>query len=181
MIIKELALQGVYEIIPTSFPDERGYFFEFYNEKTFASKGLNMNFVQDNHSFSYKNVLRGLHFQKEPFAQGKLVRVLKGAVMDIAVDLRKNSASFGQHLALVLDDKKNNMIYLPEGFAHGFITLEDSIVNYKCTNYYDKATESGIRWDDPELNIQWGVQAPIVSDKDRSLKFMSEMLKTGEF
>ncbi|MGF7214681.1 dTDP-4-dehydrorhamnose 3,5-epimerase [Spirosoma lacussanchae] len=175
MQVRQTAIEGLIELIPRVFDDERGYFFESYNKPMFASLGLPMDFVQDNQSFSVKGVLRGLHMQNEPFAQGKLVRVITGQVLDVAVDLRPDSPTFGQYETFLLDARLANMAYIPEGFAHGFVALEDSIFSYKCTNVYNKAAESGIRWDDPDLNIDWGVSNPIVSEKDQELKLLREV------
>ncbi|GAA4456087.1 dTDP-4-dehydrorhamnose 3,5-epimerase [Nibrella saemangeumensis] len=169
MQVRQTSLEGLIELIPRVFEDERGSFFESYNKPLFASLGLSMEFVQDNQSFSTKGVLRGLHFQREPYAQGKLVRVIAGQVLDVAVDLREDSPTFGQHEAFLLDAKINNMVYIPEGFAHGFVALEDSIFSYKCTNVYNKTAESGLIWNDPDLNIDWGIDSPIVSEKDQIL------------
>ncbi|RYC71184.1 MULTISPECIES: dTDP-4-dehydrorhamnose 3,5-epimerase [Spirosoma] len=175
MQVRQTAIEGLIELIPRVFDDERGYFFESYNKPMFASLGLPMDFVQDNQSFSVKGVLRGLHMQNEPFAQGKLVRVITGQVLDVAVDLRPDSPTFGQYETFLLDARLANMAYIPEGFAHGFVALEDSIFSYKCTNVYNKGAESGIRWDDPDLNIDWGVSNPIVSEKDQELKLLREV------
>lgn len=169
MEFKTTSIQGVIEIFPRVFGDERGYFFESYQRELFFAHGIREEFVQDNQSFSKKGVVRGLHLQKEPFAQGKLVRVIQGRVLDVAVDVRPNSPTFGQHIAVELTTEKQNMLYIPPGFAHGFATLEDAIFSYKCTNFYDKASEGGIRWDDPALQINWGVDHPIVSEKDQVL------------
>lgn len=176
MQVRQTAIEGLIELIPRIFEDERGYFFESYNKPLFTSLGLPVEFVQDNQSFSVKGVLRGLHMQNEPFAQGKLVRVISGQVLDVAVDLRPGSPTFGQHETFLLDAKLANMAYIPEGFAHGFVALEDSIFSYKCTNVYHKASESGIIWNDPDLNIDWGVSNPIVSEKDQELKPLREVL-----
>lgn len=175
MQVQRTPIEGLIELIPRIFEDERGYFFESYNKPLFASLGLPMDFVQDNQSFSVKGVLRGLHMQNEPFAQGKLVRVISGQVLDVAVDLRPDSPTFGQYQTFLLDARLANMAYIPEGFAHGFVALEDSIFSYKCTNVYNKTAESGIRWDDPDLNIDWGVKNPIVSEKDQELKLLREV------
>ena len=164
-VIKK-SLQGLIEIIPTVYKDERGYFFETYNQQVFETHGIPTHFVQDNQSFSKKGVVRGLHFQREPFAQGKLVRVVMGRVIDIAVDIRPDSPTFGQYEAVELDAERGNLFYLPEGFAHGFVALEDSIFFYKCTNLYNKASEGGIIWDDPTIKIDWQISSPIVSEKD---------------
>lgn len=175
MQVRRTPIEGLIELIPRTFEDERGYFFESYNKPLFASLGLTMDFVQDNQSFSVKGVLRGLHMQNEPFAQGKLVRVISGQVLDVAVDLRSDSPTFGQYQTFLLDARLANMAYIPEGFAHGFVALEDSIFSYKCTNVYNKTAESGIRWDDPDLNIDWGVKNPIVSEKDQELKLLRDV------
>jgi dTDP-4-dehydrorhamnose 3,5-epimerase len=175
MEFKELALKGIIEITPRIFEDERGMFFEAFNDKVFKDNGLDVQFVQDNQSFSVKNVVRGLHFQKEPFAQGKLVRVISGKVLDIVVDIRKDSATYGQHLKVILDGKKNNMVYVPGGFAHGFTALEDTVFIYKCTHLYNKSAESGILWSDPQLAIDWEVANPILSEKDKFLSLFSQI------
>jgi len=169
MQVRQTAIEGLIELIPRIFEDERGHFFESYNKPLFASLGLPFDFVQDNQSFSTKGVLRGLHFQNEPFAQGKLVRVITGQVLDVAVDCRPESPTFGQYETFLLDAKLANMAWIPEGFAHGFVALEDSIFSYKCTNVYNKQAEGGIRWDDPDLNINWGILNPNVSEKDQIL------------
>jgi len=153
---------------PAVFEDNRGYFFESYNKEQFLGKGIDQNFVQDNESKSMKGVLRGLHFQAPPFAQGKLVRVMKGAVLDVAVDIRKNSPTYGQWASIELTESNKMMYWVPPGFAHGFVTLEDSTVFfYKCTNVYNKASEGSIRWNDPDLNIDWNIKNPILSEKDQ--------------
>lgn len=169
MLIRETTIAGLVEIFPRVFEDERGAFFESFNHEAFEKAGLPTHFVQDNQSFSTKGVLRGLHFQNAPFAQGKLVRVIMGRVLDVAVDIRPESPTFGQYELFELDSKRNNIAYVPEGFAHGFVALEDSIFSYKCTNLYNKASESGIIWNDPTLNIDWGIKKPNVSQKDREL------------
>lgn len=171
-------IEGLVEIFPRIFNDERGFFFESYSKKVFASQGLNMDFVQDNQSFSTAGVLRGLHFQKAPFAQGKLVRVIKGRCIDVVVDIRKGSKTFGETASFILDDKRQNMVYVPEGFAHGFATFEETIFHYKCTNLYDKASEGGIVWNDPTLKIDWQIENPNVSDKDKILPTFEELIKS---
>jgi dTDP-4-dehydrorhamnose 3,5-epimerase len=162
-------LPGIIECIPTKFHDDRGHFYESYNQTRFAANGITENFVQDNYSFSTAGVIRGLHFQKEPHGQGKLVRCMTGKVMDVVVDLRKSSPTFGQHGTYILDAEIGNMLYIPVGFAHGFVALTDAIFVYKCTDFWNKEAESGIRWNDPTLNISWGVENPVVSDKDQIL------------
>ncbi len=165
-IIKD-AIEGLITIHPSVFSDERGYFLESFNENDFNQFVFEIKFVQDNESRSMKNVLRGLHFQKPPHAQGKLVRVIKGSVLDVVVDLRKNSKTYGQHKKIVLSEKEKNQFYIPAGFAHGFCSLEDeTIFSYKCTEYYHPEAESCILWNDKSLNIDWAVNDPILSKKD---------------
>jgi dTDP-4-dehydrorhamnose 3,5-epimerase len=176
MQIKPTDFDGLFLIQPKCFEDERGYFFESYNQNDFKKNGLNLNFVQDNQSLSQKGVLRGLHFQNPPFAQGKLVRVIKGAVLDVVVDIRKKSKTFGKHFSIELNEHNKTMIYIPEGFAHGFLTLQDeTIFFYKCTNFYNKIYEDCILWNDPSLNINWGITNPIVSEKDSLAKPFSQL------
>jgi len=160
-------IDGLLVINPKIFGDDRGYFFESWNEESFVKNGLDLDFVQDNQSLSSKGVLRGLHFQNPPFAQGKLVRVIKGAVLDIVVDIRKESATYGQHFSIELNEENKTIFWIPPGFAHGFITLEDdTIVTYKCTGVYNSASEEALLWSDKDLNIDWGAIKPLVSDKD---------------
>ena len=161
--------EGVIECIPTKFHDDRGFFYESYNQKRFAANGIPEDFVQDNFSFSTPGVLRGLHFQKDPHGQGKLVRCMTGKVKDVIVDLRKSSATYGQHASFILDADQGNMLYVPVGFAHGFVALEETIFVYKCTEFWNKEAESGLRWNDPSLQIAWGIDNPIVADKDQIL------------
>lgn len=175
MKVEELALPGLLEIIPRIFSDERGYFFESYNEERFVKQGILHRFVQDNQSFSKKGVIRGLHFQHPPFDQGKLVRVISGRVLDVAVDIRKNSPTFGQYLMLELSAEKQNMLFIPSGFAHGFSALEDSIFHYKCTQLYNQNAESGINPLDATLGIDWQIPHPIISQKDLELPAFSEL------
>ena len=174
MQVRQTAIDGLLELIPRVFHDERGHFFESYSKPQFASLGIPVEFVQDNQSFSTEGVLRGLHFQREPFAQGKLVRVITGRVLDVVVDIRPNSATFGQHDTFVLDAALANMVWVPEGFAHGFVALEDSIFSYKCTNVYNKQAEGGLLWNDPDLGIDWGISNPNVSEKDQILPTFRE-------
>ncbi len=169
MEFKTTKLEGVIEMQPRVFNDERGYFFESFNSPLFKQNGILEDFIQDNQSFSKKGVVRGLHFQNEPFAQGKLVRVLKGAVLDVVVDIRPNSPTFGKWESFLLTEENRKMVYLPAGFAHGFSTLEDAIFSYKCTNVYHKESEGGIIYNDSDLAIDWQVDNPIVSEKDMEL------------
>ena len=169
MTIHNSSINGLFIIEPNVFEDSRGYFFESFNAKSFKEKtNLDLPFVQDNQSASQKNVLRGLHFQKPPFDQGKLVSVVRGSVLDVAVDIRKNSPTYGQHFKAILSDKNHHMMYLPSGMAHGFLTLEENtIFTYKCTNFYNKSSEGCILWNDPDLNIDWNVKDAILSKKDQ--------------
>ncbi|PBQ33796.1 dTDP-4-dehydrorhamnose 3,5-epimerase [Sphingobacteriaceae bacterium] len=167
MEVIETKLKGVVVLQPKVFEDERGYFYESYNAKLFKAAGLDLNFVQDNQSLSQKGVLRGLHFQNNPWAQGKLVRVIKGSVYDVAVDIRKSSPTYGQWFGIELNEKNKTMMYIPAGFAHGFATLEnDTIFSYKCTNFYDKASEYSLLWNDPDIGIEWPISDPLLSEKD---------------
>ena len=155
MELIKTSIDGLLIIKPDVFKDDRGYFYESYNKERFAKAGLMMDFVQDNESKSDKGVLRGLHFQKPPFAQGKLVRVIKGSVMDVAVDLRKDSPTYGKWESVVLTEENKLQFWIPEGFAHGFVALEDNtIFNYKCTNVYNKESEGSILWNDPDINVK---------------------------
>lgn len=172
MKFEELNLKDLILITPQVFGDERGFFVETYNKATFAKAGLHMEFVQDNHSCSSAGVIRGLHFQLNPHAQGKLIRATKGAILDVVVDLRKNSPTYRGVAKVLLDDVDKRMLYVPEGFAHGFASIQNCEVQYKCTNLYHKASESGIRWDDPELKIDWGIENPVVSSKDQELPYL---------
>lgn len=170
MKITEVFIKGLKVIEPTLFKDERGVFFESFNQQKFIQAGITEDFVQDNQSVSNTGVLRGLHFQTGIHAQAKLVRVIKGSVLDVAVDLRKDSETYGKYYTLEINDKNNLMFYIPVGFAHGFIALEDNtIFVYKCSAFYNKQAEAGIIWNDTTLNINWGEQKPIISDKDAIL------------
>ncbi len=177
MTIETTPLQDLVIIKPTVFEDTRGYFFEAYNQNALAAQGLTINFVQDNQSFSKKGTLRGLHYQNPPFAQTKLVRVLQGEIIDVALDIRKESPTYGQHFAIKLSAENKKQLLIPHGFAHGFSVIsETAIVMYKCDQFYNKASEGGIRFDDPSLNIDWGMDLKdaIVSDKDLVLPGIEE-------
>lgn len=164
----ETPIKDLFIIKPKVFEDSRGHFFESYTSKSFLEKNIQANFVQDNQSLSQKGVLRGLHFQAPPYTQGKLVRVIKGAVLDVALDIRKNSSTFGQHFSIELSEQNKTMLWVPEGFAHGFSTLEnDTIFSYKCTNYYNKESEGCVLWNDSSLAIDWKTENPTLSDKDK--------------
>ena len=169
MKIVKTKLNGLIEIQPRVFKDHRGYFFEIFNLEIFSKVGIETNFVQDNQSFSTKGTIRGLHFQKPPYTQGKLVRVVVGKVVDVVVDMRKESMTFGETYSVVLESDRKNMLYIPEGFAHGFSTLEDTIFEYKCTKPYNKDSEEGVVWNDRDLNINWMIDNPSISEKDRIL------------
>ena len=167
MKIIKTPIQGLLILQPNVFEDERGHFLESWSKQEFKKIGLELDFVQDNQSLSQKGVLRGLHFQNPPFSQGKLVRVIKGRVLDVAVDIRKESSTYGQHFSIELSEDNKAMLWLPPGFAHGFVTLEDdTIFTYKCTGVYNKASEDALLWCDNDLKIDWGINNPIVSDKD---------------
>lgn len=168
MKIEKTPIEGLLIIQPQVFTDERGYFLESFNALKLAEIDFGSPFIQDNESLSQKNVVRGLHFQNPPFAQGKLVRVIKGAVLDVAVDIRKNSNTYGQHFAIELNEQNKTMFWIPAGFAHGFSTLEDNtIFSYKCTNVYNKNAEGCILWNDADLKIDWKINQPIISEKDK--------------
>ncbi|WP_312472000.1 dTDP-4-dehydrorhamnose 3,5-epimerase [Brucella sp.] len=178
MEVRPLGLDGIFEVGPRKFGDDRGFFSETYNAKSFAEAGIDLNFVQDNHSYSAaKGVVRGLHYQLPPFAQDKLVRVIRGAILDVAVDIRKSSPSFGKWVALEVSAEKWNQILVPKGFAHGFITLmENTEVIYKVTDYYSPEHDRSIRFDDPAIGIDWplpssGVQ---LSDKDQKAPLFAD-------
>jgi dTDP-4-dehydrorhamnose 3,5-epimerase len=157
-------------IEPKVFEDHRGHFFESYREDVLAEFGDSPVFVQDNQSLSQKGILRGLHFQKEPHAQGKFVRVITGAVLDVALDIRKSSPTYGQFVVEELTAQNKRMLYIPPGFAHGFLTLEDqTIFTYKCTQYYHPQSEGGVLWNSPSLQIPWGISQPVLSAKDELL------------
>jgi len=158
-------------IKPQVFGDNRGFFLESYSRKIFAENGIKTEFIQDNHSMSsQKGVLRGMHFQKPPYAQAKLVRVTRGSVWDVIVDLRKDSETFGKWEGFTLSAENFLMLFVPQGFAHGFCTLEDNVeFQYKCDNYYNKESEGGIIWNDSTLKIDWPVSEPVLSDKDKLL------------
>ncbi|MEI6123497.1 MAG: dTDP-4-dehydrorhamnose 3,5-epimerase [Bacteroidota bacterium] len=162
------AISNVLVFKPKVFEDNRGYFFEAFNENVFSNIGIDKAFVQDNQSLSEKNVLRGMHFQEPPFDQGKLVRVIKGAVLDVALDIRKNSPTYGKWVSQVLSEQNKLMMWIPSGFAHGFLTLENNtIFFYKCTGFYNSRSEGIIMWNDTHLNIDWNISNPIISERDQ--------------
>jgi len=178
-MIETHKIDGILTITPNKFGDERGFFSETYNKKLLAEAGINKEFVQDNHSLSAeKGVIRGLHFQTEPHAQDKLVRVTRGAILDVAVDIRKGSPTFGRHVAVELSAKNWRQLFVPTGFAHGFCTLAPNTeVVYKVTNYYSPECDKGLAFDDPELGIDWPVTSlmAILSEKDKAHPKLSEL------
>ncbi|WP_373396361.1 dTDP-4-dehydrorhamnose 3,5-epimerase [Algoriphagus halophilus] len=178
--ICKTSLPGVLEIFPKVFNDQRGYFFESFRADWLEKENVFETWVQDNQSYSQKGTVRGLHFQREPFAQAKLVRVIQGKVLDVVVDLRKDSETFGSYYSTIMDTEKHNLLYVPKGFAHGFSVLEDAIFVYKCSNYYDKESEGGILWNDPSLQIDWMVNDPIISEKDTKWQSLEEFKVTSE-
>jgi dTDP-4-dehydrorhamnose 3,5-epimerase len=177
MEITKTEIEGLLILQPKIWRDERGYFFESFREDVFKKLNLDLNFVQDNQSLSQRGTIRGLHFQQAPHEQGKLVRVLQGKVLDVALDIRKNSATYGKYFAIELSADNQTQFFIPPGFAHGFSTLEDNtIFCYKCTNYYDKASEGGVLYNDPALGIDWKVEGLFVSDKDKELPSLKDFV-----
>ncbi len=175
MNVIKTEIEGIVIIEPRIFSDERGYFFESFSQREFEEKVCKTIFVQDNESKSRYGVLRGLHFQNPPYAQAKLVRVVKGRVLDVAVDIRENSPTFGKHIALDLSDENKRQLFIPRGFAHGYAVLSnEAVFQYKCDNYYAPDYESGILWNDPALNIDWKIPAKdiILSEKDKANRRM---------
>jgi len=176
MEITKTPIEGLLIIQPKVFGDDRGYFFESFRLDKLRENGVNLDFVQDNESMSGKGILRGLHFQNPPFAQGKLVRVIKGKVLDVAVDIRKNSRTFGKWHSIILSEENKTIFWIPPGFAHGFHSMEDNtLFQYKCTNYYNKESEGSILWNDPDLNIDWAISNPLISDKDKNVPLFKDL------
>jgi len=181
MNILQTPIADLFVIEPKVWKDNRGYFYESFNARLLTAAGIRADFVQDNQSFSQKGTLRGLHAQKAPFAQGKLVRVIQGKVFDVAVDARKNSSTYGHHFGIELSGENHKQLWVPPGFLHGFLTLEDdTIFTYKVTNYYDKDSEIGVIWNDPDLNINWSENIAaadlILSEKDLILPSFKDFL-----
>lgn len=179
-------IEGLVIIEPSVFSDERGFFMETYSKKVFVNHGINVEFVQDNHSRSSKGVLRGLHFQKPPFSQDKLIRCTQGQVLDVAVDIRSNSPTFGQYESILLSEVNKTVFYIPKGFAHGFLVLSDiADFQYKCSNYYNKEFEAGLLWNDPEIKIDWSIggyqNLPILSEKDKFWPNLLEIKNNSVF
>lgn len=176
MKIESTTLKTVKLIKPTPFKDSRGEFVEVYREHVLREAGIDIEFVQDNISTSKKNTVRGLHYQLPPSSQVKLVMVACGEILDVAVDMRAQSPTFGQHFSTVLSAKNRHMLFVPTGFAHGFVVRSDeATVYYKCNDYYNKELERGVRWNDPKLNIEWGIEDPILSKKDIQLPLLDEI------
>ncbi|MCB0819171.1 MAG: dTDP-4-dehydrorhamnose 3,5-epimerase [Bacteroidetes bacterium] len=162
-------IPGLVVIYPRVFEDPRGYFFESYNRAKFVNAGIADDFVQDNQSLSEAGVLRGMHFQQPPHAQSKLVRVIRGSVLDVVVDIRKGSPTYGKHYSIELSEENKTMLYIPIGFAHGFLTLKnETLFSYKCGDLYNKDAEQGIMWNDPALEIEWNIENPVLSEKDKT-------------
>lgn len=173
---KKLNIPEVILIQPKVIKDTRGFFMESYKYSEFKNNSIDTNFVQDNHSKSFKNVLRGLHFQTNPKAQGKLIRCIKGKILDVAVDLRKDSKSYKKWVYEILSEENKSMLYIPKGFAHGFLTLSDEAeLFYKTDEEYSYENDSGIFWNDPEINILWNIENPIISEKDKNLPLLKDL------
>jgi len=181
MKFEKLSVDRLTVITPKVFEDDRGFFLESYNKKEFAKNNIDVNFVQNNHSHSSKGVLRGLHFQVEPFAQDKLVRVTRGKVFDVAVDLRKNSKTFGKWAGVELTEDNKKMFFIPKGFAHAFLTLSDNVdFTYKVSNFYSAEHDRGLLWNDSDIGIKWPIKNPILSEKDQKqpkLKDLKDIFK----
>ncbi|HTB32236.1 MAG TPA: dTDP-4-dehydrorhamnose 3,5-epimerase [Bacteroidia bacterium] len=168
-------IEGLLIIQPDVFSDARGYFYEPYNKKKFAEAGISEEFVQDNQSFSQKGVIRGLHFQNPPHAQAKLLRVIQGSIWDVAVDIRKTSPTYGKYVGVELSAENKTLFYVPKGFAHGFLTLEDdTVLLYKCSDFYNKPSEESIIWNDSDIMIPWNIDNPVLSEKDSKGKNLKE-------
>ena len=177
MEVIKTAFDGLLVFQPKVYRDDRGYFFEYFRKDILNKNGINFEFVQSNESLSQKNVLRGLHFQNPPFEQGKYIRVIKGAVLDVTLDIRINSQTYGQWFSCELNETNKTILWIPPGFAHGFLTLaDDTIFQYECTNVYNKDSEASIRWNDPDLNIDWKVKDPILSEKDKNASFFKDFV-----
>lgn len=177
MEFEKTTIEGLFIIKPRIFSDERGYFYESFNKAIFEKYDLDLDFIQDNQSLSNKGVLRGLHFQAPPFAQGKLVRVIQGSVLDVAVDIRPHSITYGKHESVLLSGENKIQFWIPPGFAHGFVTLQDNtIFCYKCTGPYSKESEGALLWNDPQININWGIDNPLVSSKDQEAQLFKNFI-----
>ena len=174
-VFNKCEIHGLVIIEPRAFADDRGFFLESYKKTDFIKNGIAVEFLQDNHSLSSKGVLRGLHYQKPPYTQAKLVRVVKGTAWDVAVDIRKNSPTYKKWIGVELSEENRRMFYIPEGFAHGFLALTDEVhLLYKCSNEYSPTHDAGIIWNDPELAIEWPVDKALLSDKDLVLPYLKD-------
>ena len=180
---KKLEIEDVILVTPQVFGDSRGFFMESYQKSAFEKNGIKDEFNQDNHSKSTKGVLRGLHYQTNPAAQAKLVRCPKGRILDVAVDIRKNSPTFGKWVGEILSEENKNMLYIPAGFAHGFVVLSDEAeLLYKASNEYSPQNDRGIRWNDPDINVQWGIDfEPLISEKDSKQPYLKDVAKEDLF
>lgn len=177
MEINYFDIEGPFEVIPRIFEDERGIFFESFRAEDFSKLGLNKPFVQDNESFSKKDVLRGIHLQLKPHEQAKFIKVAYGKALDVAVDLRPGSQTFGKYISVLLDSTIHNLFFIPEGFGHGFLALQDCVLQYKCTAYFDPESDTGVHWNDPDLNIKWPIENPILSKKDKELPSLQSFIR----
>lgn len=178
---KRLSIPDVILIKPKIFPDERGFFMETYKKPDFEKAGIKGDFIQDNYSYSKYGVLRGLHFQRSPYAQAKIVRCVKGVIYDVAVDLRRSSKTFGKYVAVILSEHNKYILYVPRGFAHGFLVLSDvAEVAYKVDNIYAPSYEGGLIWNDPDVGIQWPIDEPILSEKDRRWPTLKQLIERNE-
>ena len=179
---KKLIIPEVILVEPQVFPDERGFFIETFKESIFKENGINTKFVQDNHSHSIKGTLRGLHYQKNPNAQAKLVTALKGEIFDVAVDIRKGSPTYGKWVGEILSEKNHKLLYVPQGFAHGFCVLsEEADVTYKANNEYSPETDRGLLWNDPKVGVKWPIEKPITSNKDEQQTLMENIDNNFEY
>ncbi len=176
--VTNTSLGGVYIIEPKSFGDNRGWFMESYSKRDMEAAGINVDFVQDNRSYSAKKgIIRGLHFQRNPMAQAKLVTCIRGAILDVAVDLRKDSPTYKQWISVELNSENRKELFIPKGFAHGFVTLTDDVeIMYKCDEFYSPEHDGGIRFDDPDIGVDWGVTDPILSEKDANAPYLRDVL-----
>lgn len=182
MNVATTQIAGLLILEPAVFSDERGFFMETYSRDRYREAGIEVEFVQDNFSSSRKGVLRGLHYQAPPMDQGKLVSVVRGRVLDVAVDIRFGSPTYGKHVAVELSAENHKQFWIPAGFAHGFVALEDdTLFAYKCTNTYSKEHDRGILWNDPAIGIEWGVPDPIVSEKDKAHPLLTDIVREFTF
>lgn len=181
--VTETELKGVYLIEPKLFGDNRGWFMESFSDRDLKANGIDVNFVQDNRSFSAKKgIIRGLHFQRNPMCQAKLLTCLRGEILDVAVDLRKDSPTYKKWISVRLTEENHKQLFIPKGFAHGFVTLTDDVeIMYKCDEFYSPEHDGGIRYNDPDIGVEWGVVNPILSEKDEKQPFLSEIEDSLDF